>query len=236
MSKVIDLPAKYRAPPVAAKLAAAESALAELGRLIPQAALDEAEGTSGAAARLAALNGKIAAAAAEVTKLQAAHRLASEIDRRADVTARSKIRASQLAAFQGHMREREAAVAEISDAAAKMAAAYAHYAQSTLKMMGVRPIGTTLPVMSLGENGIFGSATGNLELLISAELLRQSAADAAGQRYVLPLVKPTIKDPAFIAPAIDTFKEAAAAILAEIKGQVERIDAEDLATATGAAA
>jgi hypothetical protein len=238
MSKVIEMTSKYCAPPVAEKLTAAEGALAELERLIPQAALDEAEGTSGAAARMAALNGKIAAAQAEVAKLQAALRLASEIDRRADVTARSKIRSSQLAAFQNHMRERDAAVIEICEAAKLMAAAYQRYGQSTLKMLGVKPAGTAIPVMGIGPNNLFGSAVGNLELLIGAELHRMAPRDAEGQRYVVPLVKPTSKNPDEYEPAIEMFRAAQAAVLEAIKGQIEKIDNEDLATvtATGAAA
>jgi hypothetical protein len=241
MPKVIELVSKYRAPPVAEKLAAAEATLAELECLIPQAALDEAEGASGAAARLAALNGKIAAAKAEVNKLQAAHRLAVEIDKRADVTARGKIRASQLAALQNHMRERDVAVAEICEAASEMAASYRRYAKSTLKMLGVKPIGTALPIMGMGPEALAGSAVGNLELLISAELFRCSADDEDGQRYVVPLGKPISRisnDPGAMPSAMEMFREAQTAMLSDIKAQVEKIDADDLATviATGAAA
>ena len=238
MSKVIEMTTKYRAPPVAEKLAAAERALAELDRMIPQAALDEAEGTSGAAARLTALNGKIAAAKAEVAKLQAALRLASEIDKRADVATRGKLRASQLAAFQTHMSERDKATAEICEATKSMSAAYRRYSQATLKMLGVKPVGTVIPTMGVGPNSIYGSAIGRLELLIVAELLRTSEVDPDGQRHVVPLVPPTSKNPDEIAPAIEMFREAQAAILAEIKGQIEKMDADDLATvtATGAAA
>ena len=235
MSKVIEMTTKYRAPPVAEKLSAAETAVAELESQIPQAALDEAEGTSGSAARLAALNGKIAAARADVTKLQAALRLATEIDQRADVTARSKIRASQLAAMQTHSGERDAAVAEICDAAAKIAAAYQRYGMATQKLVGVRPIGTAFPSMAMGPNGVFGPIFGNLERLIEIEMFRCSPAGADGQRFVVPLAKPMGRhstDTAAIPPAIEVFREAQSALTAEIKGQLENLDAADLASVT----
>jgi hypothetical protein len=243
MSKVVEMNGRKenrpRAPAVAAKLEAATAARQALEGEIGQAALDATEDAPGAAKRLAALRSQIADAEREVDELTKAHELAVRLDRIARVEGATAIRASQLAAFQGYMRERDAATAEICEAAAKMAAAYRRYTKSTLKMLGVKPIGTAVPVMGIGPDALCGSAIGSLEVLISVELFRCSANDADGQRYVVPFGKPlsrTSDDPGAIPPAIEMFREAQAAMLSDVKAQVEKIDAEDLAKATGAAA
>ena len=235
LRKVVDLHTKPRAPNVREKLAEAERVLAALEAEVPELALAEAEGISGATAKLVALNNRISGARTERHKLRSALQLALEIDRRAEVAGRAKIRASQLAAMQTHSRERDAAVAEICDAAAKIAAAYQRYGMATQKLVGVRPIGTAFPSMAMGPNGVFGPIFGNLERLLEIELFRCSSPGADGQRFVVPLAKPMglhSTDTAAIPPAIEVFREAQSALTAEIKEQLENLDAADLASVT----
>jgi hypothetical protein len=238
MAKVIEMLSKDgrpRAPNVREKLDDAERALSALEAEVPPLALDEAEGVAGAPAKLMALNARISAARSERHKLRSALRLALEIDRRAEVTARSKIRQSQLAALQTHARERDAAVAEICEAASKMASAYQRYAVATQKLVGVRPIGTAFPSMAMGADGVFGPIFGNLERLIAIELYRCAPPAADGQWFVLPLAKPmslhTTNTPD-IPAALEVFRQAQSALTTEIRGQLENLDATDLASVT----
>ena len=233
MSKAPEL-AKYRAPAVSEKLGAAETFLAVIRGQTAQAALDEAENQPGAGARMKELAGRIAAAESEVEKLKEAHKLALEIDRRTDVIERTKLRAQQLTAFEDHARARDAAAAEICAAAATMATAFQRYSSETLMMLGVRPVGTSIPTMAMGPNGQYGSAIGNLERLIGVSCWLSARPDDTGQKYVLPFAAAPgmhSTDPADYPQPIAAFREAQAAILAEIKAQVLRIDSEDLMTA-----
>lgn len=220
-----------RAPAVIAKLDGAAAALAALDTEVAELALAAAENKPGAAGRLAAHRSKIEEAERRVGELRRAVTLAVQIDRRNDVDARAKIRSSQLEAMIAHAKDRDTAVLEICEAAKAMAAAYQRYSQSTLKMLGVKPIGTAIPAMGMGPNALCGSVIGNLELLIAVELFRRSEDDADGQRYVVPLARPlsaTNASPITTPPAIEMFRAAQAAILADIQGQVEKIDAEDM--------
>jgi hypothetical protein len=221
-----------RAPNVREKLDVAEQALSALEGQIAQCALDEAEGAPGAAAKMAALTAKISAARSERHKLRQALRLASDIDRRNQVEARSKIRTSQLTAFQGYAREREAAVVEMCDAAKTLAKACQRYGASTRKMLGVVPLDSHLPKMSLGPNGVLGSALGSLEQLLAVELYRCAAPDADGQRFLAPFAKAmtlNTDDVSKMPAGVDVFREAQAALSAEIKAQLEQIEAKELA-------
>ena len=240
-SKIVEMNGRKehapRAPAVSAKLEAAQVTLQALEGEVGQAALEAAENAPGAAKRLAGLRSQIADAERDVDELNKAHELALRLDRISRAQGTSAVRASQLVAMKSYASERETAVLDICEAAKAMAVAYRKYGQTTLKFLGVKPIGTAVPAMGMGENNIFGSAIGNLDLLISAELLRQSAEGATEhERYVLPLVKPTSRDARLIPPAIEVFREAQAAMLASIEGQVQNLDAAELARATEEAA
>jgi hypothetical protein len=196
---------KNRAAPVAERLAAAESELAELEGWIGQCALDELESLPGAAAKIAALMGRIAAVRVERDKLEQAHRLACELDYRAEITARAKIRASQFAAFQAHLRTRDAALVEIAAGAAVTATAHRNYLRAAEQAIAVMPIGTRLSATSLGLDGI-GSLATTLKYLDQRE----------------------------IQPAIEQLRQTGALAVSEIKAQIARIDdAETDAIATG---
>jgi hypothetical protein len=233
MSKVLEMASKERAPLVAEQLASAESVLAQLEAQIAQCALDEAEGVSGAAAKMATLNAKVSAGRAERHKKRQALRLALEIDRRNEVAARSKIRASQFAAFQNHGQERIGAAQDILKAAAAMSAAMQRYGRATQQMVSVKPVSTSLPMMGMGVNGSFGPALGNLEGLIASEFYRCCAVAESddGQRFFVPFSKLATfdTDHTKMQPGFDVFLEAHNAIVAEISAQISKADAADLA-------
>jgi len=241
MKGATDMTAKPgpRAPAIAAKLEAAKGVLEAHHAEVAQTRLDAADDLPGAAKRLADLRARISTAERDVFELEKAHALAARIDRQTAVTAAKRMRAEQLSAFESHMQERDSAVAEMCGAVLKLQASYQRYSQATLKMLGVKPVGTALPTMGIGPDGRGGSAVGNLEKLIAVEAWRCAEADENGQRYAVPFAKPlslTDTDQTHLPPALEMFREAQAAILSEVIGQVEKIDAGDLAKAIGVAA
>jgi hypothetical protein len=228
---------QYRAPPVASKLEAARSNLQALEVDLGQAVLDAEENAPNAAKRLAGLRSQIADAERSVTELTKAHALAIRLDRQSDATGRAKMRSEQLAAFQKHGRDRVAAAEKMLTAAAVMATAMQEYGTSTQAMVGVLPAGTSLPVMAMGRIGEFGGALGNLELLLSAEFYRLGAGlePFNGQRFYVAFAKqPTLgsTDHRTMQPGLDAFREAHAAIGAEIEGQLTKLNEADMSATT----
>jgi hypothetical protein len=200
--------------------------------------LAESEGVPSAKRDLQALETKIAAARRERHKLRSAHRLAQQLDRQSDVAARAKIRSEQFAAFHKHGKERVAAVEDILKAEAVMASAMQRYGVATQQMVSVLPSGTALPIMSLGPNGIYGGALGNLELLLVAEFYRLGAGVEPfnGQRFYIPFAKqPTLgnTDHRIMQPGIDAFREAHAAIVTEIEGQLAKLNEAEMGAPAG---
>jgi hypothetical protein len=229
---------KYRAPPVAAKLEAARSNLLTLEADVGQAVLDAEENAPNAAKRLAAPRSQITDAERTVAELTKAFALATRLDRQSDAAERTKMRSEQLVAFHKYGKGRLAAVEDIFKAAAAMAAAVQAYGVSTQLMVGVLPAGTSLPVMAMGRIGEFGGALGNLELLLVAEFYRLGAGvdPFNGQRFFVPFAKqPTLgnTDHAKMQPGIDVFREAHAAIGAEIEGQLAKLNEADMSATTG---
>lgn len=224
---------QYRAPPVAQKLEAARSNLQSLEADLGQAVLDAEENAPNAAKRLAALRSQIADSERSVAELTKAHALAVQLDRKTDATGRTRMRSEQLEVFYKHGKERLAAGEDILKAAETMAAAMQRYGAATQQMVAVKPIGTALPFMTLGPNGIYGGALGNLELLLSAEFYRLGAGMEPfnGQRFYIPFAKqPTLgnSDHMKMQPGLEAFRAAHAAIVKEIEGQISMIDAEDM--------
>ena len=202
-----------------------------------QAVLDAEENAPNAAKRLAALRSQIADAERSVTEFTKAYALAAKLDRQSDAVARKKMRSEQLAAFNKHGKERLAAAEEMLKAVAVMASAMQRYGVATQQMVGVTPAGTALPIMAIGHNGIYGGALGNLELLLTSEFYRLGAGVEPfnGQRFHVAFSKqPTLgsTDHRAMQPGIDAFREAHAAIVTEIEGQIAKIDAEDMSVAT----
>jgi hypothetical protein len=229
-----------RAPAAREKLQQAEAVLAELEADVALLALEASEGKAGADKALAGHRSKIETAARSVTELRRAVILAEKLDRQAAAGEAARMRADQLTAFRKHGKERLAAAEEILKAAAVMASAMQHYGVATQQMVSVLPAGTALPVMNLGHNGIFGGALGNLELLLAAEFYRLGAGVEPfnGQRFHIPFSKqPSLgnTDHRKMQPGIDAFREAHAALVTEIEGQISTINAKDMSAATGEA-
>jgi hypothetical protein len=229
---------QYRAPPVALKLEAARSNLLALEADLGQAVLDAEENAPNAARRLAVLRSQIIDAERAVTEYTKAHTLAARLDRQSDAATRATMRAEQRTAFLKHGKERLSAAEEILTAAAAMSSAMQRYGVATRQMVAVKPIGTALPIMSLGPNGIYGGALGNLELLLTSEFYRLGAGlePFNGQRFYIPFAKqPTLgsTDHRAMQPGMDAFRDAHEAIVKEIEGQIAKIDAEDMNVAAG---
>ena len=237
-AKVVDIAeqraGKARAPACAGKLEAARASLRGLKSEVGPARLAADEGAAPTSAKeLNDLRARIADTEREVLELEEALKLALRLDQRAEFAARAKTRSQQLIAFQKHGSERVAAVRELCDASAAMAAAYQRYGIATRLMAGVLPSGTSMPPMALGPDGVLESAVGGLERLLSAELYRCSEADADGQRFVVPFGKPPTlnsTDPAKCPPCAEIFAEAQQAIVTEIRGQLARMEAAEVAS------
>lgn len=193
MAKVIEMSSpkngKASAADICERLDAGKRAESELVEQRDQAALDEMDGVAGATAKVAALNARIEVVRSERQTLEGVYRLAVERERLADVASRTKIRGSQLAAFQSHGRERLDAAQEFFGAVATMAAAMQRYGAAPRKMVGVVPIGTHLPVLMLGPDGVFGTALGNMEHLVASGLFC-SVPNADGVCFLPPFAKP----------------------------------------------
>jgi hypothetical protein len=227
-----------RAVPIAVRLEAARSNLLALEADLGQAVLDAEENVPNAPKRLAALRSQIADAERTVAELTKGFAFATRLDRQSDAAERAKMRSEQLAAFHKHGKERVAAAEDILKAAAVMSSAMQRYGVATQSMVSVLPAGTALPIMSLGPNGIYGGALGNLELLLVAEFYRLGAGVEPfnGQRFYIPFAKqPTLgnTDHRIMQPGIDAFREAHAAIGTEIEGQLAKLNEADMSVATG---
>jgi hypothetical protein len=226
-----------RAPAVRAKLQQAEAVLAELEADVATLALEASEGKAGADKALAGHRSKIELAARSVSELRRAVHLAEKLDRKAVAGEAARMRSEQLSAFRKYGNGRLAAAEDIFKAAADMAAAMHRYGVATQQMVSVLPSGTALPIMSLGRIGEFGGALGNLDLLLSAEFYRLGAGVEpfnGQQRFYVPFAKqPTLgnTDHTKMQPGIDAFRDAHAAIVTEIEGQIAKIDAEDMSVA-----
>jgi hypothetical protein len=232
---------EFRAPAVALKLEAARGILQDLESETGQAALDASENAPGAVKRLADLRVRITNAERDVADLTKAQALASQIDREAVAAARVKMRREQLAAFKGHVVAREKFMLTALEHAAAMAAAYTAFQFESEAMISVLPSGTSFPAMAMGENGISGNLLGSCERLLLAEMYRIGAKhDERGRRAILPFAKPQVvalrDEPDKIRPSAEVLKEAHAAVLREIEGQIERLNSETVKAATGVAA
>jgi hypothetical protein len=229
-----------RAPAAREKLQQAEAVLAELEADVALLALEASEGKAGAEKALASQRSKIETAARSVSELTKAFALAARLDRQSDAASRAKIRESQLQAMKSYLGQRGAAMATMCAAAETMHTAYRKYLLATEKAVGVVPIGTVLPTMAFGKDGLQGIAMGDAGRLLTAEFYRLSVPDADGRRGVLPFSAPptnAYRDlPGSIEPALDVIKAADAAIIQSIEQQLSKIEADEQATANSTAA
>lgn len=227
-----------RAPAVREKLDCALGALAELEEQVAELALDAAERKPGAADKLAGHRSKIEAAKTAVDELRAALRLAVKLDRRSDAAAAATMRVEQFSIMKQRAEVRLKAVATIMEAVATAAKAYNEYALATNQMVVAIPTGTRLGQIHIGRNGYGGSWIGDLKDLIASEAYRVAPIDAHGRGARLPFANApeiTSTDPGKFPPAIDLMTDAQQAVLRDIEGQMQRLNAECLAATEEAA-
>ncbi|OAF17852.1 hypothetical protein [Bradyrhizobium neotropicale] len=230
-----------RAPAIAQKLEAARSVRASIDPEIAQAALEAAEGARGADKRLADLRARVAMADREVAELEKAHALAARLDRQAAVQAVAEMRAEQLADFKVNMEQREKAMAKVMEAAALMAKAYAEYSEATLAAQIAMPTGTSIPVMAVGPDGVYGPVFGPCERLILSELWRLAPPRSDGiGRFFVPFAKPTVelfrRQPEAMPAGIDELRSANQAIVIDVEKQVAKMNESAMAAASKEAA
>jgi hypothetical protein len=221
--------AEPRAPAIAEKLEAARAMLAAHRGEMGQAVLDAAENVPGATKRLVDLRSHVSTASSAVAELEQALDLALRIDRQANAATATHMRNEQLVVFRKEFEARETAMAAVIKAAADMATAYGDYSEATLRAAAVIPSGTTVPPMTIGGEGLFGSAFGPCERLIQSELYRLAPEREDGiGRFVLPFARPPSEQCGGNHPAIpagiDELRAADAAILADISRQIENLD------------
>ena len=231
--KIVELPpGKPRSLLVAERLEAARGVLADLERGVGEVALAEIENSPGAAKAMAALDGKLHEARAEVDKLEAAHAVALRADRVANAQRDVARRAEQLMVFEKFGAARVAAMNEIFAAIAAAAEAYQRYSVATNVMLTAVPVGTAVPRIHFG-NGNYGSSFGDCETLMCREATRLAATKGIA---ALPFGKPAegFGDPTRMQPAAEMMTDAQAAILRQVRDQVERLDLEAMTAATDA--
>ncbi|MCC8964898.1 hypothetical protein H8A95_21930 [Bradyrhizobium sp. Pear76] len=227
---------ELKAPAVAAKLDVVVAELAVLEAERAALVLAASEGKPGAAAKLSAHRAKIDVAACAVDDLDAALRLAQQLDRQAAAGAVIDMRAGQMTAFAAAMQDRGKAMAEVMTAVASLAAAFGKFSAATLRAQIATPAGTVVPEVGMGPNGALGPSFSPCERLLLAELWRlgPDRDDGAG-RFVLPLVKSspllTNADHRTFAPGIDEFRKADQVVLDEIEKQIERMNSAVLRAA-----
>lgn len=225
-----------RAPAVREKLECALGALVELEEQVAEYALDAAERKPGAADKLSGHRAKIAAAQTAADELRSALRLAEKLDRKNQVAAATRMRSEQLEVFTKEMTEREKAMDVVLKAGAEMAAAYGRYSEATLRVLAAVPVGTAVPMMSIGSEGFGGPAFGTLERLILAEFYRLAPerSDGVG-RFVVPFAKPSSEqfrgNAGAIRPGIEELRDADAAIVADISKQIDKLNDEAMRAA-----
>ena len=226
-----------RAPAVREKLGRAEEVLAQLEADVAALALDASEGVAGAEKALAAHRSRIEMAERQESEMRRAVALAERLDRQANAAAGAAMRAAQMSEFTATFDEREKEMGAVLAAAAAMAKAYGRFSEATLRAAAVVPSGTSVPVMAIGPQGVYGPAFGPAGNLILAEFYRLAPErkDGVG-RFLLPFCKPmselTRLQPQAIPAGIDEFTAADKAILADIAIQIERLNGRDLDAAT----
>ena len=228
-----------RAPAIAAKLAQIEATLKDMQAETAILSLEEFEQKPGAAKALSQHRAKIEAVERQASELRQAVKLAEILDRQAIANAAAKSRGEQLAVFKAAMAGREKAMAKALDALAVFAVEYGAYSQATLTAMESIPAGTIAPMVAMGPLGGLGASWSNCERLLLGELFRiaPERADGTG-RFIAPFARAPLHSDLnhrSLPPAIDEFRKADAAVLAEISRQVSDLDKRAMTAAQKAA-
>jgi hypothetical protein len=221
-----------RAPLIRGKLEDAEQALLVLESEVGPLACDEAEGKPGAAAKLAGLNSKIAAAERTRHQLRNALRFALQDDLKMAAVGADKMRTDQFSIFRKKGEARLTTLATMFEALATAQTAYSQYAIQTNEMVVALPSGTSMGIVAVGYNGWGGSWVGNLKKLIAGEMFRVATPDKTGRGARLPFAEaPNLSsdDVTKMSPAIHLMREAHDKILGDIEGQMERLNRDALA-------
>lgn len=222
-------PADMRqAPPVLEKLETARSGLAAIKAEQGSVALAAVQDKPGAGAAMAALIAKIGAAERDVELLELAYVTAAAQDRIGDAAGAVDMRDRQFAAFKDGAAARLEAIGEGLKHLDAFAACYSKYAIATKSMVDVLPSGTFLNHVGMGANGELGTWIGDLGALIQAEAWRLTRPDKQGRGARLPFAKPASwmqrDNAAAIPPAIDILTQAHDAVIADVEGQVSRLN------------
>jgi hypothetical protein len=217
------------APAIAAKLEAARGVLAAHNAEVGQTVLDVADNVPGAQKRLTELRANISTAAREVFEFEEAHAHAAKRDRVTAATAATRMREEQLAEFKKAMVAREKPMARVLELFGEAAKEYGKYSEATLSALVAVPTGTAVPVMMIGPEGLYGPAFGPCERLLLAELYRLAPERQDGiGRFVMSFAKPINEQmrgqPTAIKPGIDELLAADDAIIAEIEGQIKKLN------------
>ena len=231
--------AKPRAPAAQAKLNQIEASLKDLQAETAILSLEEFEQKPGAAKALSQHRAKIEAVERQASELRQAVKLAEILDRQAIANAAAKSRGEQLTLFKAAMAGREKAMAKALDALAVFAIEYGAYSQATLTAMESIPAGTIAPMVAMGPLGGLGASWSNCERLLLGELFRiaPDRADGTG-RFIAPFAKAPLHSDLnhrSLPAAIDEFRKADAAVLAEIQRQVSDLDKRAMTAAQKAA-
>jgi len=225
-----------RAPAIATKLNQIEATLKDLQAETAILSLEEFEQKPGAAKALSQHRAKIEAVERQASELRQAVKLAEILDRQAIANAAAKSRGEQLAVFKAAMAGREKAMAKALDALAVFAVEYGAYSQATLTAMESVPAGTIAPMVAMGPLGGLGASWSNCERLLLGELFRLAPERADGTgRFIAPFAKAPLHSDLnhrSLPSALDEFRKADAAVLAEISRQVSDLDKRAMSAAT----
>jgi hypothetical protein len=228
-----------RAPAAQAKLDQIEATLKDLQAETAILSLEEFEQKPGASKALAIHRSKIEAVERQAGELQSAVNLALRLDREAIANDAAKLRGEQLAVFKAAMAGREKAMAKALDALAIFVSSYAEFSEQTLAAAQAIPGGANAPLVNMGPNNVYGASWGTCERLLLAEMYRLAPLrkDGAG-RFTVPFAPPPVHsntDHTTLPSALDEFRKADAAVLAEIQRQVSELNQRAMIAAQKAA-
>jgi hypothetical protein len=221
MSVIGDL-MKRISPSVADKLADAKARLAGLEKQADELALAGVLEQPGARERLTAHERQLAAARADVERLQRAHALAVRKDAASDARTRVKQQREQYAALEAQATARHQAMIELSAAIERAAKAYKVFAAATEQMANSLPEG-------LEWAPAHAHHLGSGQAILAAEFYRHSGVHQIGQKSAFPGSRPPNEifrfQPERITPAADEIAKSNEYLLSSLRSQLDLRDA-----------
>jgi hypothetical protein len=232
--------AKPRAPAARAKLEQAQAVLADLEQQTAVLALEAIEGKAGAEKVLAAHRSRIESAERQAREMRGAVVLAERLDREAVASDAAQTRAEQLAEFKNAQAGRVSAMAKVLDALSELAISYAEYSEATQAAQVAMPSGTHPATINMGPLGTYGHSFGPCSQMLLAELYRVAPERKDGiGRFILPFAKSPLHSSTNhkeLPAAIDEFRKTTEIVTQDIQSQVEKLNANEMAVASKAAA